>query len=132
MVLTAIMLFFSLLALCVFAKPLVGLFDPNGEFTHLAAPALVIISILVVFDFVQLILAGALRGAGDVKTVMFGRMICFWGFFTPVVYLITKLPIENQVTKFVMTYGTFYVTTGLVGLIFLWRIRTPKWQNKKV
>ncbi|MCK4651081.1 MATE family efflux transporter [Candidatus Babeliales bacterium] len=132
MIITALMLTVTLSFLCLFSKNLVGLFDPNMEFSYLAAPALVIISMLVILDFVQLILAGSLRGAGDVKTVMLARVCCFGLFFTPTVYIISKLPIQNEITKFVMLYGSFYVTTGLVGIIFLWRIKTPKWQNKKI
>ncbi len=132
MILTATMLAVSLTILCVKAEFFVSLFDPKGKISGIAAPALVFISFLVVFDFVQLILAGALRGAGDVKTVMMARFFCFFGFFTPVAWFISNLNITNQVVKFTLLYGTFYVTTGLVGLIFLWRIKTPKWHQKKV
>jgi Na+-driven multidrug efflux pump len=126
------MLTITLGFLCFNAKYLISFFDPKNKFTDFAAPALVVISLLVVFDFVQLILAGALRGAGDVKTVMWARLLCFGGFFTPVAYGLTLLPIADPIIKFTMIYGSFYVTTGLVGIIFLFRIKTPKWQNKQI
>lgn len=132
MILTASMLTVSLTILCVGSHFFVSLFDPKNKIGSIAAPALIFISILVVFDFVQLILAGALRGAGDVKTVMFGRFFCFFGFFIPVSWFISNLDITNQVLKFTLLYGAFYVTTGLVGLVFLYRIKTPKWQHKKI
>jgi multidrug resistance protein, MATE family len=132
MVLTGLMLTITLGFLCLNANYLVSFFDPKNKYSSFAAPALVIISLLVVFDFVQLILAGALRGAGDVKTVMWARLICFGGFFVPFALFLSHIPMENQVLKFTMIYGSFYLTTGLIGIIFLLRIRTNKWQNKEL
>jgi multidrug resistance protein, MATE family len=130
--LTIIMLIFTLGILCIKSEFLVSIFDPKNKFTFLAAPALIFISLLVIFDFVQLILAGALRGAGDVRTVMKIRFFSCALFFMPMVYLFGHLPIENQVLKFVLIYGSFYFNTGLMGIFFLKRIKTPKWQNKDI
>jgi multidrug resistance protein, MATE family len=132
MILTLIMLTGTLSFLCFKAEYLVSFFDPNNEFTNFAAPALIAISLLVVFDFVQLNLAGALRGAGDVKTVMWARFFCCLFFFAPIAYFISNMNIENQSLKFALIYGTFYINTGLIGIIYLKRIRTPKWQQKKI
>lgn len=126
------MLIFTLGFLCINSKYLVSFFDPKNKFTFLAAPALVFISFFVIFDFIQLILAGALRGAGDVKTVMKIRFFSCTLFFLPIVYLLEKLPIQNQVLKFVLIYGSFYLNTGLIGIFFLKRIKTTKWQNKNI
>ncbi|MBD3273335.1 MATE family efflux transporter [Candidatus Dependentiae bacterium] len=132
MILSAAMLIITLGFLCFKSEYLVSFFDPKNKFSHLAAPALVFISLLVVLDFVQLILAGALRGAGDVKTVMKVRFFSCFLFFMPLVYFFSKLPIQNQVLKFVLIYGSFYFNTGLMGIFFLKRIKTPKWQNKDI
>lgn len=132
MLLTASSLLITLSTLCIFSKELIQIFDSRNKFTDFAAPALVFISILVVCDFVQLVLAGALRGAGDVKTVMKVRLFSTLFFFIPVVYLISWLPIENQVLKFSLLYGSFYLNTGIMGIFFLKRIKTSKWQNKDI
>jgi multidrug resistance protein, MATE family len=132
LILTSIMLCITLGILCINARYFISFFDPKNKVSDFAVPALVGISLLVVFDFVQLVLAGALRGAGDVKTVMWARILCFGGFFLPLGYFLTRLPIQNQVLKFTMIYGSFYVTTGLVGIIFLLRIKTNKWQKKQI
>ncbi len=132
MILAATMLAITLSVLCIYAEKFVQIFDHKNKFTDLAAPALVFISILVVFDFVQLILAGALRGAGDVTSVMKVRFFSCLLFFTPVVTLISHMNIENQVLKFVLIYGSFYINNGIMGLFFLKRIKSAKWQHKEI
>jgi Na+-driven multidrug efflux pump len=107
----------------------VSFFDPKHKFTIMAAAILPLINMLVVFDFIQLILAGALRGAGDVKAVMWGRFLSCAFFFVPVCYLFSILPIENQILKFTLVYGSFYFNTAVMGLIFLYRIKSHKWEK---
>jgi MATE family multidrug resistance protein len=132
LILTGLTVGTSLLCLCFNARYFVSMFDPHNQFTILGAAALPIISILVIFDFVQVILAGALRGAGDVYAVMYGRCATVLLFFIPVSYILSKLPIENQTARFVLIYGSHYVNAGLMGLIFLRRIMSHKWQKQKI
>src|SRR5690606_34937089 len=80
--LVAFMLVFAiLLVLVLYQETIVSFFDKKGDFTQLAARAFPILSVLVLFDLLQLVLAGALRGASDVRTVMFTRLIVVFGFF---------------------------------------------------
>ncbi|MFA5074762.1 MAG: MATE family efflux transporter [Candidatus Babeliales bacterium] len=130
MLMTSVFVSMSLIFLCYNSKFFIRLFDPKHKFTDFASPVLIIISLLVVFDFIQLILAGALRGAGDVRTVMWVRFFCCLLFFGPLSYIFSNLNIQNPVYKFALVYGSFYLNTGIIGLIYLLRIKTPKWQNK--
>ncbi len=132
MIMAAGMLTITLGFLCFNAEYLISIFDPKNKFTSFAAPALVFISLLVVLDFVQLILAGALRGAGDVKTVMKVRFFSCLFFFTPMVYFISHSQIQNPILKFVLIYGSFYFNTGIMGIFLLKRIKSSGWQNKKI
>jgi putative MATE family efflux protein len=122
----------SLATLCLKARYFISFFDPDGKFTHIAAPALVLVSTLVIFDFIQLILAGSLRGAGDVKTVMMTRFVLCVFFFAPLAYVFSKLPIENLSLKFALIYSSFYINTALIGLVFMRRIISKKWQQVKL
>lgn len=131
LILTAIFTTLSLIIMCIFSSFFIGLFDPKCKFTDFAAPALQVISILVIFDFTQLILAGALRGAGDVKTVMWGRFLAAAGFFFPISYLLSYCTYE-PLHKFCLIYGSYYVTTGIMGIIFLMRIKNRHWQKTEV
>jgi len=108
----------------------VSFFDPKNKFTSMAAAILPLINMLVVFDFIQLILAGALRGAGDVRAVMWIRFLSCTFFFLPISKLFSCLAIENQIIKFTLVYGSFYANTAVMGLIFLYRIKSHKWENK--
>jgi len=130
--LTCITVIPSLLILSFNAHYFIGLFDPSNKFTHFAASVLPIISILVILDFTQVVLAAALRGAGDTKTVMYGRALACGLFFFPVSFIISKIPIQNYSLKFILIYGSFCLTTGIMGLIFLHRIKSHKWYKNKV
>lgn len=121
-----------LLLFCIKARYFISFFDPNGEFTHIAAPAFVLVSTLVVFDFIQLILAGALRGAGDVRTVMLTRLCTCLFFFAPLAYFVSELSIDNVSIKFALIYSTFYINTALIGFFFMRRIMGEKWKKIKV
>lgn len=122
----------AMLILCLNARYFISFFDPFNKFTNYAAAVLPIITILAFFDFTQLVLAGALRGAGDVKTVMWGRFFACACFFVPISYLLNQLTGLNDTTRFILVYGSFYLTTGIMGLAFLYRIKSHKWQNINV
>ncbi len=107
-------------------------FDPRGKFTDLVKTVFPIISIFVIFDFIQLILSGVLRGAGDVKTVMWIRFITCFGFFYPVSKIISGLPMESQSLKFILIYSTFYINTGLMGLLFIIRLKSKRWSTTRI
>ena len=121
-----------LLVLCFNPDYFVSIFDTKRKFTDFAAPLLPFISSLVIFDLLQVVLAGALRGAGDVRTVMLGRVACFC-LFLPLSYCITWMPLPmSESVRFVLIYSSFYVTNALMGFIFLRRIAGTKWQQKKL
>lgn len=104
------------------------LFDKKGDFTHMAAAAFPLLSVLVFFDLVQLILAGALRGAGNVKTVLWVRLVICFGYFVPVSYIIAyHMPIENILLKFILIYGTFYSGNAIMSLIYIRKFRSGQW-----
>jgi MATE family multidrug resistance protein len=129
---TAITTIPSLIFMCVNAEYFISFFDQNNNFTAFATKVLPFISLLVIFDFTQVVLAGALRGAGDIKTVMVGRFVTIMFFFVPFSWFISKLPIESQAVRFTMIYGSFYIATGIIGVIFLFRMKSHKWQKIKI
>lgn len=132
MVLAGGMLVITLSILTIYSKELIQIFDAKNKFTNFAAPALVFINIFVLFDLVQLILAGALRGAGDVKTVMKVRFFSVFFFFFPLATYISKIQINNTLTKFIAIHVVFYLNAALMGILLLRRFKTNKWQNKKL
>jgi multidrug resistance protein, MATE family len=100
----------------------------NGKFTPLAAQVFPILSVLVFFDLLQLILSGALRGVSDVRTVMWTRLVIVLGCFMPLSYILSKLPIDDQVLKFTLIFGSFYICNGFMSLLYINRFRSGKWK----
>ena len=124
---------FGLLAICILKTgAIAGMFDKAGAFTEMAQYAFPLISILVVCDLLQLILSGALRGAGKTTIVMLVRALVCICYFLPVSFLIRHLPIDDCTTKFVLIYGSFYVGNGIMSFIYLRFFDNPFVQSKSV
>jgi len=115
--------------LCIFAPFFISLLSPDAAVSIFALPLLRIVSCLVIFDFIQLILAGALRGAGNVKTVMWTRFLSCGLFFLPISYILSHSSIENSSLKFCLIYSAFYINTAVMGLIFWFRLRSSDGTN---
>lgn len=126
----ASLMVFSILAIfSMYPTQLMKIFDKTGDFTQLTAQIFPILSVLVFFDLIQLILSGALRGAGDVKTVMWTRVAVCFGYFIPVSSYLASIPIGNPVLKFLLIYGSFYVGNGLMSIVYIKRLRGSKWKS---
>jgi len=121
-----------LILLCLKANYFVSFFDPGNKFTYFAATALTPVSLLVFFDITQVFLAGALRGAGDVRFVMWSRVISCSLLLAPAAYIFHLLPGISNITKFILIYGSFYLNTLLLSGAYYWRIKSHKWQNQNV
>lgn len=126
--LASIMVFLILALFSAYPEVLMKIFDKKGDFTQLTAQIFPFLSVLVFFDLIQLILSGALRGAGDVKVVMWTRLAVCIGYFGPVSYFLAGLPIANPALKFLLVYGSFYVGNGLMSIVYINRLRGPKWK----
>jgi putative MATE family efflux protein len=125
---TSIMVMGILLVFSLWPKYFIQFFDKNGDFTDLAATIFPILSVLVFFDLLQLILSGALRGAANVKTVMMTRLIVCLFCFVPVSYILSRIPIEDIIVKFVLVYGSFYIGNALMSIVYINRFRSEEWK----
>ncbi len=122
-----ILAFGTLITFTYNPKWIISLFDKKGEFTPLALHALPIIGVLVFLDLIQLILAGALRGAGNVKVVMYVRLAICFGYFVPLSFFLSQLQIEQSL-KFILVYGSFYMGNALMGIVYINRLRSDEWK----
>lgn len=124
---------FSILVLfSLYSRQIVQIFDLKGKFTSFAAQVFPMLSILVFCDLLQLILSGALRGAANVNVVMFTRLLIFTFYFIPVSYGLAHMPLENQMLKFLLVYGSFYIGSGLMSLVYIYRFRGEQWKTKTI
>lgn len=111
---------------------IINIFDKKGDFTELAMQAFPLLSIFIIFDLVQLILSGALRGAGNVRIVMIVRFVTCFCYFVPVSYLLSKWTFENETAKLVLLYGSFYLGNALMSIWYIRRLRSDRWKTPTV
>ena len=122
------MVFAILVLFSLFPEPIVRLFDQRGDFTMFSAHVFPVVSIFLVCDIFQVILAGALRGAANVKYVMMTRVIVFSLFFVPISYAIAQVPLRPDI-KFILIYGSFYLTNAIASAAYLYQFRSDKWKK---
>ena len=76
----------------VFARPILSLFVPDGvdaaEFHALGFRLLTIMSGWLLFDAMDVILSGALKGAGDTRFVFVWMFVCSFVVWMPMVFLV--------------------------------------------
>lgn len=110
----------------------IGFFDKQGDFTETAAAVFPVLSVLVYLDLLQIILSGALRGSGNVRSVLSARVAICFGYFFPVSYIIAYwLPITNMTLKFILIYGAFYIGNGLMSVYYMHIFRSGFWKKAK-
>ncbi len=125
---SSVMVFAILILFSLFPEPIIRFFDKKGEFAPMAAHAFPILSVLVFFDLIQLLLSGALRGAGNVKVVMYVRLIVCFGYFVPLSYLLSHMHIHDETLKFILVYGSFYFGNALMSIAYINRLRGDEWK----
>lgn len=122
------MVFIFLVIFSFFPNKVLYLFDRKGEFTDLAVRAFPLVSLLLIFDLLQLILSGALRGSGNVRLVMMVRISVCLCYFLPFSYFLSHLSMQDEMLKFVLIYGSFYIGGALMSLIYINRFRGEYWK----
>lgn len=127
--LSTVMVFSILLLFSLFPEFFIRIFDPKNAFTAFAATVLPMISVLVFFDLLQLILAGALRGAANVRVVMFTRVLVGLCVFWPLSYYFSLINVTNTPIKFLLIYSTFYLANGVMSLVYVFWFRRDRWQQ---
>ena len=126
--LTSIVTCTILFLFCCNPKPIIALFDKKGDFIDFAASVFPVVSFLSLFDVLQIILAGALRGSGNVHMVMMVRVAITMLYFVPVSYCFAHLPIDDLMLKFILVYGSFYVGNALMSLLYITKFRSEDWK----
>jgi len=122
--LASCLVFGSLLLLSMYPHIVMSIFDSGTTFGDFAARAFPYISILVFCDLMQLILAGALRGASQVRLVMRTRLAVGICIFIPLSLACAAMPIANTCVQFILIYGSFYVANGVMSIVYIWKFRT--------
>lgn len=115
-----------------FPFAMVDLYGCAPEICYLVATIFPSLSVLVMFDLLQLILSGALRGAGDVQTVMKTRISIIAGYFIPITYVISLIQFQSMASKMLVTYAAFLIGNGLMSIVYIIRLRQNYWKKQNV
>lgn len=127
--LTGLFVLVLVAAMCINPGFFLSLFDVRNKFAPFAIAVFPAISLFALLDFMQIIYASALRGAGDVMSVMIIRVLCCTMFFYPVSILFSWIQLADPHHQFILIYSSIYLTTGLMGLLFYLRLRGKKWHQ---
>lgn len=111
---------------------IVKFYGCNREICSLVSAIFPSLSILVMFDLLQLILSGALRGAGDVQTVMVTRLSVILGYFIPMTFIIDLLPLHTLASKMLTTYAVFLIGNGLMTIVYIFRLKQAHWKKQNI
>lgn len=107
------------------AAPLASLFSPYPEVVYQAALLVLVASVFQVFDAVNMVAYGALKGAGDTRWPLWVVIAVNWGFGVPVVYLLTFPAGLGAVGA----WAGMALMIGLQGGLLAWRFRTGRWRS---
>lgn len=85
----------SLLAV-VFSRQILSLFAPDdpavaAEFISLGSTLFILMAAWQVFDATDVIISGALKGAGDTKFVFWWMLVVAFGVWLPIVWIVARL-----------------------------------------
>ena len=130
--LSALLVGLFILLFCLFPEFFLALLGKKTAFNDCIMYALPFIVILIFFDVTQLILSASLRGAADVKTVMWSRMVSVGLFFVPLSYLILQMPLDNLLVKFILLYGSIHLSYALMSLIYVVRFKSGAWRKQTI
>ena len=110
--------------------PLARIYTTDNEVVQAGASLLMIAAFFQLFDGLQTVATGALRGIGDTHTALFCHLFAYWGIGLPLGYYLC----------FRQGWGASGLWIGLalalivIGLILLlaWRGKTSAWSDKMV
>jgi multidrug resistance protein, MATE family len=68
----------SALALLLFPHAIARIYSPDPQVVRMGAALLVVAAVFQLFDGLQVVTTGALRGAGNTRTPMFAHLLGYW------------------------------------------------------
>lgn len=77
--------FMSVSAICLFAfgRPIARVYSPEGDVIHAGATLLMVAAVFQLFDGLQVVATGALRGVGNTRTPMLANLLGYWAIGLP-------------------------------------------------
>jgi MATE family multidrug resistance protein len=104
-----------------------GLYTPDAEVVAMAAALLLFAAIFQLFDGIQAVATGALRGLGDTSTPMVAHIACYWGIGLPLGWWLT-FPQGWGARGFWAGLSLSLVLIGIV-LLAAWKRKIDRWED---
>ena len=102
-------------------RQIARIFSPDPTVIQVGARLLLVAAAFQLFDGLQTVATGALRGSGDTRTPMFANLVAYWFIGLPVGYLLC----------FHLGWGAVGVWIGLcAGLIMIGTVLLFTWHNR--
>jgi Na+-driven multidrug efflux pump len=122
------MTFMAAMGLVFFAfrRELIGIFNHDPQVIGVGAQLLVFAAIFQIFDAVNMVLSGVLRGAGDTRFPMIAAIVVSWLVFVPLVWLLC-VRLDHGVA------GGWFATivwTSSLALVLRHRFVRERWMEK--
>ena len=115
-------------SLAIFGTPLMRVFSADPEVVGLGSTLLILAAVFAGFDAITIVLAGALRGAGDTRWMMYALTIGSYCVSLPLAWTFSG-PLGLQAR------GAWYGVTIYIILLsgaFLWRFHREAWRDIKI
>lgn len=117
----------SALAFLLLPRLIARIFTPDPVVISASVILLAVAAMFQLFDGIQVVAVGALRGAGDTRTPMFSHLVMFWFVGLPVGYWLCFSRNWGAVGLWVgLCIGL--ILTGLI-LLIAWHRRTRRFET---
>ncbi len=120
------MILMGLVGLGYFIVPdfLMRVFSDDPRVIAAGVAILQLVAIYQIADAATIVLGGSLNGAGDTTYTMLARLVCAWGLFLPLAYVLA-FPLGLGVRG---AWGGAMVYLFVLALVYFLRFRSGRWQ----
>lgn len=110
------------------------IFSDDPEVILLGSRLLIIAAVFSSFDSINIVVMGALRGAGDTRWMMWAMAIGAYGLFMPVLFVIAYLFQDSENSALASMICWVAAATYIIGMAgaMYWRFASERWREIQI